>query len=389
MTEKQLNSPLLGHKEKNNFRLNNNVQRRVVYAIILCTLFTIIEIIVGIFSHSLALMSDASHLLSDLCCYFITLVSIYMAKQKATKTMSFGYHRAEVLGALLSILLIWIMTILLVYEAIQRIFKPISVDGISMFITAMFGTFTNIFITLVLSIHSHGVPLTNNSCSMDHNHETRHICKFTKNSQVSVSPYITKSTHFFDDDSNSNIDYNKQSISLQSAYTHVIGDILQNIGLMIAGLCIWFKPSWSIVDPLCTILFSFFVLATTLNILKDVATVLMEGTPVGIDCTSIQQDMLNLDTVYEVHDLHVWSLSVGVPALSCHLVVIKEGSARETLRYATELCQKKYGIYHTTIQIDYSANKVACDTLHHKKCFVGYNSLVFSRNENTQNNIAE
>ncbi|EAK88341.1 cation diffusion facilitator like membrane protein transporter, 6x transmembrane domains [Cryptosporidium parvum Iowa II] len=441
MKDSGLEKPLLNGNGFKIFASTESVQKRLIYAIFFCLVFTLIEVVVGILSNSLALISDASHLISDICSYFISLLGIHLSKRKATNTMSFGYNRAEILGALLSILLIWFMTIMLVYEAIQRMLYPVNVDGFSMFITAIFGTLSNLFISFVLSVHNHGIGSIGVDCSQhnhSHEHMHEHDCKqaqthfqddslYCKDQQLAEnqeqigginttlleyhhrsqmrtkdldhelnnytnlmnSPVIRRVNSGLKECSGRQNDYShlhssnhytskhsseQESLALKSAYIHVLGDILQNIGVMIAGLLILYNPAWTIADPLCTILFSFFVLATTIKILKDSANVLMEGTPIGIDCESIQNDFLKLSSVLEVHDLHVWSVSVGVPALSCHIVVASEDNARFTLRYATDLCQKKYGIFHTTIQIDYSPNKATCETIHHQKCLVGSNN---------------
>lgn len=424
------------------FASPSSVQRKLVYAIIFCLVFTLIEVVVGVLSNSLALISDASHLISDICSYAISLFGIHLSKRKATNTMSFGYNRAEILGALLSILLIWIMTIMLVYEAVQRMLFPVSVDGFSMFVTAIFGVLSNLFISFVLSVHNHGMGSIGADCGHhvhhNHHHHVHHQSdcdgerRFLVDSHeedererereeeemgTGLSGTATllrcqqKSQEGAKDLGQERSDYSsligggspvlrragsscpredglfrsrsqgfgkrssrsEESLALRSAYIHVLGDVLQNVGVMVAGLLIWYRPTWTIADPLCTILFSFFVLATTLKILRDSTNVLMEGTPMGIDCASIQNDFLELSSVLEVHDLHVWSVSVGVPALSCHIVVDSEESARVTLRCATDLCQNKYGIFHTTIQIDYSSNKVTCGTIHHQKCLTGSN----------------
>ncbi|KAF7457606.1 putative cation efflux family protein [Cryptosporidium felis] len=448
MGDSALEKPLLGGPG-GGFKIFSgigSVQKRLIYATAFCLVFTLVEVVVGIFSNSLALISDASHLISDICSYLISLFGLHLSKRKATTTMSFGYNRAEILGALLSILLIWIMTIMLVYEAIQRIFNPVEVDGFSMFVTAIFGILSNLFISFVLSVHNHGMGSLGAGCthrfpnpnkdsgrgqsqSRFHGHDQNHplisnasafspedkeigqkekgeypsggVRTGTQNkdanneitdvySGLSHSPVLRRVNSSFrtgnydcgpeDCDhelkkTHSHHPSERESLALRSAYIHVIGDVLQNVGVMLAGLCIWFSPSWTIADPLCTILFSFFVLATTIRILKDSTNVLMEGTPIGIDCVSIQNDFLKISSVLEVHDLHIWSLSVGVPALSCHIVVDSEESARITLRYATDLCQNKYGIFHTTIQIDYTQNKLTCGTIHHQKCFTGSSSL--------------
>nr|PUA83825.1 slc30a2 protein [Toxoplasma gondii TgCATBr9] len=161
---------------------------------------------------------------------------------------------------------------------------------------------------------------------------------------------------------------NYENMNLRAAYIHALGDLLQNIGVMIASALIWWRPDWAIADPICTFIFSIFVLFTTLSILKEALNVLMEGTPVGIDARALQEDLLLLPGVVEVHDLHVWSLSVGKPSLACHVVVENEDVARSVLRKATVLCQRKYAILHTTIQTDFSSDKRTCETEAHQKC---------------------
>lgn len=159
-----------------------------------------------------------------------------------------------------------------------------------------------------------------------------------------------------------------ESMNLRAAYIHALGDLLQNIGVMVASAIIWYNPEYAIADPACTLLFSVFVLLTTLSIIREAVNVLMEGTPLGLDVAVLQSDLVSLKGVVEVHDLHVWSISIGRPALACHLVVCDEEAARRVLRAATLLCQRKHRILHTTIQTDFSSDKPCCDTEAHQKC---------------------
>ena len=162
--------------------------------------------------------------------------------------------------------------------------------------------------------------------------------------------------------------HDQANVNLRAAYLHAAGDLIQNIGVLLAATLIWFKPSWSIVDPLCTFFFSLLVLGTTISILLEAMNVLMEGVPKEVNLYHLKKDLQEIPSVTEIHDLHVWSLSLGKPSLACHIVVDLQNEARRVLRKATEVCQKKYGILHTTIQIDYSANKQSCDTDAHTKC---------------------
>mmetsp|Transcript_36086 Transcript_36086/g.103620 ORF Transcript_36086/g.103620 Transcript_36086/m.103620 type:complete len:299 (-) Transcript_36086:699-1595(-) len=163
-------------------------------------------------------------------------------------------------------------------------------------------------------------------------------------------------------------DQQHRSMNLQAAYIHALGDLLQSLGVLIAALCIWYNPGWHLADPLCTFIFSIFVMWTTFGIIKEATNVLMEGTPEGIDLEDLQSDLSAIPGVVEVHDLHVWSLSIGHPALAVHIVTAEEPLAREILTTATEICQSSYNILHTTIQVDFSMGKSECGTSAHRKC---------------------
>eukprot|EP01057_Protomagalhaensia_wolfi_P005519 Protomagalhaensia_wolfi_Nauph_80__5518@NODE_605_length_2222_cov_10_726065_g453_i0_p1_GENE_NODE_605_length_2222_cov_10_726065_g453_i0NODE_605_length_2222_cov_10_726065_g453_i0_p1_ORF_typecomplete_len308_score59_18Cation_efflux/PF01545_21/3_1e20Cation_efflux/PF01545_21/2_9e03NicO/PF03824_16/0_27Herpes_LMP1/PF05297_11/0_36_NODE_605_length_2222_cov_10_726065_g453_i04691392 len=157
-------------------------------------------------------------------------------------------------------------------------------------------------------------------------------------------------------------------INITAAYLHALGDLLQNLGVLIGGLLIWWKPHWTVADPICTLVFSVIVFSTTIGIIRDAANVLMEGTPAGVDPAGIVKDLRQLPNVSDVHDVHVWSLSMGKPALACHVVIDDSTKAIGVLASATSLIQVKYMILHTTIQIDFSSNKSSCETDAHVKC---------------------
>lgn len=158
-----------------------------------------------------------------------------------------------------------------------------------------------------------------------------------------------------------------ENINLKAAYIHAISDLIQNIGVIFASLIIWFNPQYSVVDPICSIVFCFIVFSTTVSVIKEVLNVLMEGTPEGLNLIELKNDLLNIAGVIDIHDLHVWSLSIGKPALACHIVTHKNNS-HDVLKCATSLCQKKYKILHTTVQTDYPSNISNCETYAHLKC---------------------
>ncbi|SCM24843.1 zinc transporter, putative [Plasmodium chabaudi adami] len=492
------------------------VTKKLIIASIICVIFMIIEIIAGIVSNSLSLMTDASHLFCDLLSFALNLFSIYVSTFEGNLDMSFGYHRAEIIGALFSIFFIWALSAYILYSATFRLFQVEQVDGYIMFVTAFVSTLANIFIAFVLKVHSHGFEfIGNKSCNHNHNHGHSHHphtngwksdsknskfininnisleegekynndisisrintsncgyvsfdqyehgdntdpnCSKQKNKnigndedveppndfKIGINEYLNdkeklnsdiynndkkskkkkknnKSNNNYDDQKddieninshilpndndeehilfdslNNNLVGEKlnhnhihddhhthdhsgkhnhnhselNSISLKSAYLHAISDLLQNIGVMIASLIIWYNPKYSITDPICSIIFCFIVFSTTLSVIKEILNVLMEGTPVSINLIDIKNDILKIPGVIDVHDLHVWSLSIGKPALACHIVAHKQYS-HTVLHNATVLCQKKYKILHTTVQTDYPSNITNCETQAHLKC---------------------
>jgi zinc transporter 2 len=149
------------------------------------------------------------------------------------------------------------------------------------------------------------------------------------------------------------------NINVRAAFIHVLGDALQTIGVMIAAALIWHDPSWKIADPICTFMFSILVLFTTIRLVKQSVGVLMEGIPEGIDPKAVENSLFDVEGVREVHDLHIWSLSVGKPSLSVHLLA--EGDGKGVLERSTKMLAREYNIHHTTIQVELAHDEVACN----------------------------
>ena len=312
--------------------------RKLIWVCVICTIFMIIEIIGGYLANSIAIMSDAAHLLSDLLGFLISIISIYISRKVAKNNMSYGYHRAEIIGALVSIVLIWALTLWLLYEATLRIITPPVVDGFIMIIVSIIGFSFNVIMGIVLAksgvAHSHGLK----KCDHDHDHDHDHEHEHNSDEEIRL--------HTEDENKNSNV-------NLRASFIHILGDALQNIGVFIAGIIIYFLPRYSIADPICTYIFSIIVGFTTINILKDCIFVLMEGSPVDIDIEELESDLREIKGVKEIHDLHVWSLSIGKTSLSCHICC---DNPQKTLKKAKKMIQKKYKIDHITIQVEENNN---------------------------------
>ena len=322
--------------------------RKLIWVCVICTIFMIIEIIGGYLANSIAIMSDAAHLLSDLLGFLISIISIYISRKVAKNNMSYGYHRAEIIGALVSIVLIWALTLWLLYEATLRIITPPVVDGFIMIIVSIIGFTFNVIMGIVLAksgvAHSHGLK----KCDHDHDHEHEHEHDHEHEHEHEHNSDEEIRLHTEDENENKN-----SNVNLRASFIHILGDALQNIGVFIAGIIIYFLPRYSIADPICTYIFSIIVGFTTINILKDCIFVLMEGSPVDIDIEELESDLREIKGVKEIHDLHVWSLSIGKTSLSCHICC---DNPQKTLKKAKKMIQKKYKIDHITIQVEENNN---------------------------------
>ncbi|XP_048077765.1 proton-coupled zinc antiporter SLC30A2 isoform X2 [Ursus arctos] len=253
-------------------------RRQLYVASAICLVFMIGEVVGGYLAHSLAVMTDAAHLLTDFASMLVSLFSLWMSSRPATKTMNFGWQRAEILGALLSVLSIWVVTGVLVFLAVERLISgDYEIEGGTMLITSGCAVAVNVIMGLTLHQSGHG-----------HSHDS---------SQPQENP------------------------SVRAAFIHVIGDFLQSIGILVAAYILYFKPEYKYVDPICTFLFSILVLGTTLTILRDVILVLMEGTPKGVDFTAVRDLLLSVEGVEALHSLHIWALTVAQPVLSVHIAI--------------------------------------------------------------------
>ncbi|XP_074074157.1 proton-coupled zinc antiporter SLC30A2 isoform X1 [Macrotis lagotis] len=301
-------------------------RRQLYIAAIICLVFIIGEIVGGYLAHSLAVMTDAAHLLTDFASMLISLFSLWMSSRPATKTMNFGWHRAEILGALLSVLSIWVVTGVLVYLAVQRLVSgDYEIEGGAMLITSGCAVAVNIIMgfTLHQSGHGHG-----------HSHGHSH---------------------------GSSSKQEEQNPSVRAAFIHVVGDLLQSLGVLVAAYVLYFKPEYKFVDPICTFLFSILVLGTTLTILRDVVLVLMEATPKGVDFTVVRDLLLSVEGVAALHSLHIWALTVAQPVLSVHVAIAQEADAQTVLKEARARLQGMFHFHTTTIQIeDYSEDMRDC-----------------------------
>ncbi|XP_043915996.1 zinc transporter 2-like isoform X2 [Protopterus annectens] len=279
----------------------------------------------GYLAHSLAIMTDAAHLLTDFASMMISLFSLWMSSRPATKTMNFGWHRAEILGALMSVLSIWVVTGVLVYLATERISNNFEIEGSVMLVTSGCAVAVNVLMVFTLQDFDQSRKRT------------------------------------YDQDGSPSIQSSNQNASVRAAFIHVIGDLVQSVGVLVAAFLIFFKPEYKIADPICTFLFSVLVLITTMTILRDVLRVLMEGTPQGVEFNEVRDTLLSVKGVKAMHGLHIWALTMNQPVLSVHVTIDQDADAQVVLKEASSLLQRQFDFHTTTIQIEiYSDGIVKC-----------------------------
>ncbi|PHT46731.1 hypothetical protein CQW23_15889 [Capsicum baccatum] len=335
-----------------------------------------VETIGGVKAHSLAVLTDAAHLLSDVVGFSISLFAVWVSGWNATKEHSFGYHRLEVLGAFISVQLIWLISGFLIYEATERMFHTnTKVDGKLMFAIAAFGLIINLISIVWLghdhSLHSHSFsPCKGHDHDhhdhdhnhhdhdldhhdrdhddRDHDHDDRdhdhdHEMQELHPINVDESLKLISASHSCSKPSN---------INIEGAYLHVISDLIQSAGVMIAGAIMWYKPEWLVVDLLCTIFFSIFALSTTVPMLRTIFSLLMERTPKEVEIVQLESGLKSLAGVKDVHDLHVWAITIGKIVLSCHIVIEQGVDQYEIIQNVKEYCDTKYRIHHVTVQVE-------------------------------------
>jgi cobalt-zinc-cadmium efflux system protein len=256
--------------------------------------FMAIEVVGGIIANSLALYSDALHLLMDAGALGVALIVLKIAHLPRTMTMSYGYHRAEILGALANALSLWVLCAILIYEAILRLNHPQIVKGPIVFVVAAIGVLANIF--MIRRLHP---------------------------------------TH-------------TQSLNMRAVYLHIFGDLLGSIGVLLSGAILWITR-WNPIDPIITLAFTVAIVYGSWKVIAESIKILMESTPKGIDALAVERDLSAVGSVTEVHDLHIWTVASNRVALSAHLVATKPQAA---LNEAHRILEKNHGIRHMTIQVE-------------------------------------
>ena len=345
------------------------VLRRLKIATGLCVTFLIVEVIGGLLSQSLAILSDAAHLFADLAAFVVAIVANYLASLPSTSDHTYGLKRTESLAALLSMLSLVLVCVGLALEALRRLywhwFDPSEledVDGKLMSQIALIGVAVNVALAFVLGEHHVHLPGHDHECDEGHDHSHSHShskddarssdCGSHNHSHShahSDGPFVikTETDALLPLHQDEVPPPRQRNVNLHAAYIHVLGDLAQSVSVLIAGLFIWYNPEWTIIDPICTLGFCALVFYSTLGVLRSSIAVLLEAVPAHISWEQVHHDLSHIDGLSCVHDLHIWCIADGVPCISLHASATDVAGSMEAIK---SVCQK-HKIGHITAQV--------------------------------------
>jgi cobalt-zinc-cadmium efflux system protein len=275
-------------------------RRALAAALALTAAYTIVEVVGGVLAGSLALLADAVHMLSDNVAIVLALVAVWLAGKPATAERTYGYKRAEVLAALANGVLLVALAIWIFVEAFMRLSDPGDPLGGWMLVIALLGLVVNVAAGFVLA-------------------RAR-----------------------------------RSSLNVEAAFRHVFADLLGSAGVAVAAIVI-ITTGWVQADAVVSILIGVLVLASAWSILRDSTEILLESTPRGLDVDGLGRRLAGAPGVVEVHDLHVWTITSGFPALSAHVLVRPGEDCHGRRRELEQLLHDEFGIEHTTLQVDHAS----------------------------------
>lgn len=300
------------------------VQKRFAWSMIFTGLILIAEVVGGLLSGSLALLSDAAHVFMDLFALGLSMLALKLSSLPPDDQHSFGYHRLEVFAALINGVTLLVISIGIAVEAVQRWKAPVEIKSTEMLIIAVIGLVVNVVVAFTLGGHDH-----------DHEHGYEHTHEHSESEHSSESRQPRK------------------DINLNSAFLHVVGDAISSVGVILAAILIRLTGLvW--IDPLISLLIAVIILVSAYRVLKGALHILVEGVPEGLSIHKIQQSLASVPTVANVHDLHVWSICSGTVSLSAHIVLNnqEETYAETTMQQVKQMLHDEYQIEHTTIQFE-------------------------------------
>ena len=280
-----------------NHSKKRSVQQKHLLIVLLMTgTFMVIEVVGGLLTGSLALLADAGHMLTDVAALGLSAFAMWMAARPSTPEKSYGYHRAEILTAVINAVVLLLLSMWILYEAYQRAFEPPHVLGVPMLFIGLIGLAVNVASMKLLA------------------------------------------------------DESASSLNVRSAYLEVLSDAISSVGVILGGAIIWIT-GWFLIDPFLSAGISVFIVWRTWALLRQAVHVLMEGVPTHLDAKRVGQAMAGVPGVKGIHDLHIWTITTGLDALSSHVVVSMGEDRDEVLERLQVLLRDRFGIDHVTLQI--------------------------------------
>lgn len=309
---------------------------RMYISIVLCFICMMVEFIGGGIANSLCLMTDAAHLLSDLVGYAIGIAALHRVNAKTDPEFTYGLVRVELVGALFSVILIWLVAVILIVVACYRLIYGSETRGVLMLVIALFGFAINCVLLLALG---HGSSFGHDGCAHEHGPKR----KGKKSNKADIAEIVT---------GNSNM-------NVRAAFAHVVGDLITSITAICAAIIICVHPHWRWADPIATIVSGVLAMVTPIPLMIDLTHVVLLRAPKDIDIYELKEMLRGIDGVVHVHCLHVWDVMPGKTVLAVHLVVSRQANPNLVLSAANELLASAYGTIHSTIQV--TANRTLCD----------------------------
>jgi cobalt-zinc-cadmium efflux system protein len=272
-------------------------QRLILIVLVMTFTCMIAEAAGGYFSNSLALLSDAGHMFTDVAALALSLFAVRFASRPATPRKTYGFYRLEILAALANGVTLIVISLLICYEAYQRFIKPEEVEGVTLLLISILGLIVNI-----------------------------------------VSAYLLSKAH-------------QGSLNVRGALLHVLGDLFGSIAAIAAGVLIIWR-GWVWADPLFSVIISFLIIFSSWRLVADAVNILLEATPSHINAASVEEAIRKVEGVHDVHDLHIWTITSDRHALTAHVVVNDARDSYRVLRELREMLSDRFALSHSTIQIE-------------------------------------
>jgi cobalt-zinc-cadmium efflux system protein len=274
-------------------------ERRMWIVFGLTATFFVVEVGGGILTNSLALLSDAAHMFTDVMALAIAITAIRLSRLPADRKRTFGYHRFEILAAALNAVLLFLVALYILYEAYQRWVEPPAIESLGMLVVAVAGLVVNLI----------GMRLLAGGA--------------------------------------------EANLNVKGAYLEVWADALGSVGVIIGALIVYFT-GWTRADPLIAVLIAFWVLPRAWMLFRQSVNVLLEGVPEGLDLPAIDGRLRAVSGVRDVHDLHIWAIGSGKASLTAHLILDSaQADVQRVLNDASDLLQREFGLTHTTLQAEF------------------------------------